>query len=94
MDLKKLAKIKIELKNLLNKQHSIKPSELQSIAKQLGRSMVDRGKEPNYEKKDPPPFPYPLSIPNHKPTLKAGTAKSVIGTLFDDADIWELYLNE
>ncbi len=84
----------MELKALRLKQYGIQASDLQSIAKQLGREMVKRGKEPNYEKRDPPAFPTPLSIPNHKPTLKAGTARSVIDALLSDVDTWENFLNE
>ena len=71
-----------------------KPSEFQSIAKQLGRSLCSRGKEPNYVRIEPPVFTTPLSIPNHKPSLKPGTARSIINALMNDVDTWEIYLNE
>jgi hypothetical protein len=93
VDLKKIEKLKPVLKAMLRNSSSIKPADLQAIALQVGRKRVKRGTEPNYEKRDPPPL-VPLSIPNHKPTLRQGTARSVINTLINDVDVWELYLNE
>jgi hypothetical protein len=35
----------------------------------------------------------PLSIPNHG-DLKIGTARSIVNTLLNDVDEWEIYLKE
>lgn len=93
MNLKALRKIKCQLQEMYKSPHNRKPKEFISIAKKLGRALVNRGKEPNYAKECDPTLSPPLSIPNHS-TIKPGTARSIIDALLSDVDAWEIYLSE
>jgi hypothetical protein len=87
MDRKKLERISRQLGSLRRSQPKAK--ELQSLAGQLGRKSVNRGKEPMYESEA---FPHlrPLSIPNHKGRdLPTGTKNSILNQLEEDLDAWE-----
>lgn len=66
----------------------------ESIATSLGRKLVNRGKEPNWEKDDDDPkLMPPLSIPHHGgKDYKIGTSRSVIDSLLNDVDVWDIYL--
>ena len=70
----------------------IKPDALERIAGKLGRRKVNRGSEPNYGSPEVPDLGHPISIPHH-PTLKPGTARSIINDLLSDVDIWNQYLD-
>lgn len=71
-----------------------KADDFISIAKQLGRTKSNRGKEPTYTRDRDPMLSPPLSIPNHPGDLKPGTARSIIDALLSDVDDWEIYLLE
>lgn len=65
-----------------------KAAALQSLAKRLGRTKADRGKEPTWVS----PFPlYPLSIPDHGggKDLANGTKNSILNQLEDDILAWD-----
>lgn len=74
--------------------HNRRPEVFISIAKQLGRTKANRGKEPNYTRERDPSLSPPLSIPNHSGDVKPGTARSIIDALLSDIDDWEIHLSE
>lgn len=87
MDRKRLGRIRRTLAALRRGQPKAK--EFQSVAGQLGRKSVKRGKEPMHES-DPFPHLRPLSIPNHKGRdMAKGTRDSILNQLEEDADAWE-----
>ena|SRR3989338_4260452 len=94
MDLKALRKIKRQLQEMYKSPYNRKPEVFISIAKQLGRTKANRGKEPNYTRERDPALSPPLSIPNHPGDMKPGTARSIIDALLSDVDDWEIYLSE
>jgi hypothetical protein len=87
MDRKKLEELRRRLAGLRGTQP--KAWVLQSLAKQLGRKEVNRGKEPTYESETFPQL-RPLSIPNHKGRdIPTGTTKSVLDQMEEDIDSWD-----
>jgi len=48
---------------------------------------------PTYVRTEPPAF-FPLSIPNHSGDMPTGTARSIIESLLNNVDEWELWLLE
>jgi hypothetical protein len=93
MNLKTLSKIKRELLQIYKSPQGRKALEFESFAKQLGRYKDNRGKEPTYTRERDAALAPPLSIPNHG-DLKIGTARSIVNTLLNDVDEWEIYLKE
>lgn len=93
MNRKKLTELRRELREMYKSPQNRNHKEFISIAKQLGRREVDRGKEPTYVKDDNPVLCPPLSIPKHG-ELKVGTARSIIQALLNDVDVWEIFLME
>lgn len=94
MHSKKLAKLQTELEQLRSNPIGIKPKSLVRIAKRLGRTRKPGfTNEPTYVRTIDPAFSPPLSIPNH-PTLKPGTARSIIAALLDDVDTWKIFLQQ
>jgi len=91
MNLRKLGKIEGQLKAILRSPLNRSSADMRRYAVQLERKMVNRGKEPTFERTDPPPFP-PLTIPGHPGDLAPGTARSVAQQLLSDCDEWRLYL--
>lgn len=65
-----------------------------SLAKQLGRTEENRGKEPTYTRKRDPALSPPLAIPKHPGDLKVGTALNIIDALLSDVDDWEIYMSD
>jgi hypothetical protein len=95
MNEKTLKKIKNELLSLQKSPHGLKADVLISIAKKLGRTKDNRGKEPTYVRGFDPSLSPPLSIPSHgSKDMKVGTAKNIINMLLDDVSEWELFLFE
>lgn len=94
MNAKTLKKIKRQLKEMEKSPFNRKPEIFISIAKQLGRTLANRGKEPNYTRGRDPALSPPLSIPNHPGDVKPGTARSIIDALLSDVDDWEIHLAE
>ncbi len=93
MNLRTLSKIKRELLQIYKSPQGRKALEFESLAKQLGRYKDNRGKEPTYTRARDPALAPPLSIPNHG-DLKIGTARSIVNTLLNDVDEWEIFLKE
>lgn len=93
MDLKKLKKLKAELKAIRLSPQGRKEHELVAIAKKVGRTRDKRGSEPNYVREDNPALSPPLSIPGHgAKDLKPGTVRSIVDALLSDLDAWEIFL--
>ena len=67
----------------------IKRELLQIYKSPQGRKAL----EPTYTRERDPALAPPLSIPNHG-DLKIGTARSIVNTLLNDVDEWEIYLKE
>jgi hypothetical protein len=87
MNRRKLEAIREEVGALRRSQP--KAREFESLAVQLGRKKVNRGKEPTFESEA---FPHlrPLSIPNHKGRdIPRGTKNSILNQLEDDLDAWD-----
>lgn len=91
---KALKKIKRQLDEMRKSPFNRKPDDFISIAKQLGRALDNRGKEPTYVRENDPALSPPLSIPNHSKDVKPGTARSIIDALLSDVDDWELHIIE
>lgn len=94
MNPKALNKLKRQLKEMEKSPFNRKPDDFISIAKQLGRTKDNRGKEPTYTRERDPMLSPPLSIPNHPGDIKPGTARSIIDALLSDVDDWEIYFSE
>lgn len=81
MDQKKLDRITLRI--MQARRSPQKARDLESIAKQLGRTKVNRGKEPTWES-ELPGRP-PLSIPHHGGRdIATGTRNSILDFLEDD----------
>ena len=88
MNRKKLSKIQQEVNGFRNRG-GIKSSEIESVAKRLGRAKSRRGKEPTWVNKQ---FPYlrPLSIPHHgSGDLNRYTVGGILDQLEEDIEQWE-----
>lgn len=88
MNRRKLNKIKQEVDGF-RARGGIKSSELESLARRLGRDRSIRGKEPTWVNKQ---FPYlrPLSIPHHgSRDLNKYTAGGILDQLEEDIEQWE-----
>jgi len=90
MDEATLKKIESEIEGLRARLGNIRQSELESLAKRLGRERSKRGAEPTYVHKQLPNR-FPLSIPGHQQIAKF-TAKSILSVLEDDVDAWREWL--
>jgi hypothetical protein len=86
MNVRKLDKIQRTIESY-RARGGIKSSELEDLAKELGRVRSKRGSEPTFISQ---PFPdlSPLSIPHHGKDLNKFTAKAIIDQLQCDLDRW------
>jgi hypothetical protein len=75
----KLKRLRRELEALRAAKHNIRPADLVSLAKKLGRRLDNRGKHPMYVS-DLLQNSKPISIPGH-PTIKSYTAVSILDDL-------------
>lgn len=87
MNKKKLKKAKQTLAALRARPNNIRSTELQRLAKSLGRRLFDRGHEPNYLS-DLLPKSRPISIPNHPGAMARFTAENILDQL--EQDIFDL----
>ncbi len=83
----KLKKIEQNIRSLRNRSGNLRASELEAIAKRLGRERSKRGKEPTYVSLDFPDL-RPVSIPSHSTGLKRFTAESILDQLDEDVFRW------
>lgn len=94
MSPKLLKKLKTRLREMRKSPFGLRADEFVSIAKQLGRVKDNRGKEPTYVRESDPTLSPPLSIPGHPGDIKPGTARSIIDSLLDDLDEWDIHLQQ
>jgi len=80
----KLEKLRRQIQAYRASIHNVRPDDLVSLAKQLGREKSKKGKHPTYESTLMPQT-NPLSIPGH-PAIKAGTARNILDQLEADLD--------
>jgi len=92
MNKKTLKKVRAELEAIRRSPQGRSYGTLRSLAKDVGRALSDRGKEPTWVRQIDPALSPPLSIPNHKGDVPVGTARSIVQQLMDDCDDWEVYL--
>jgi hypothetical protein len=90
MNHRKLTNLKTELATL-RKRGGVKSSELEDIAKSLGRKRHKRGKEPTWINEQFPNL-RPLSIPHHSTDLNRFTARSILEQLEVDIEYWEEFV--
>jgi hypothetical protein len=92
MDRNEIKKLKQQLAQM--RRSPQKAKDIQSLAKSLGRSLFNRGKEPTWVS-DVFPNVNPLSIPNHgAKDFRPGTQKSMLNQLEEDIAAWELKLKD
>ena len=80
----KLAQLRCAIEALRARKHNIRPNDLVSVAKALGREKEKRGKHPTYVSRIIPTR-NPISIPGH-PTIKTGTALGILDELEADVE--------
>lgn len=86
MDRKKLDKIKAEIDD--RRRSTARASDLERLARQLGRKLVKRGKHPMWESQLPES--YALSIPHHGGRdLAKGTKHCILDQLEGEVLAWE-----
>lgn len=90
MDERKLEKLRAELERM--RRATVKASDVEALARKLGRRQVNRGKEPVWE--SDLDDVYPLSIPHHGGgrDLPNGTKNSILNSLEVDLEAWEQHL--
>jgi len=88
MNRAKLDKIRCRVNELRNKG-GIKSSDLEALAKAVGRVLIDRGKHPTWVNENFPGL-RPLSIPRHgSKDLNKFTANFILDQLELDLAQWE-----
>ena len=91
MNHKQIARIRTKLASM--RLAPQKARDLEGVAKKLGRTKVNRGKEPVWVNPDLGVFP--LSIPHHGgEDLQIGTKNNILNSLEDDLLAWEDRLGE
>jgi hypothetical protein len=92
MTKKKLRQLKHQLAQM--RRSPQRADHLQKLAKALGRTLVNRGKEPTWESHEFDEL-YPLSIPDHGgKDLAIGTKNSILDQLEDDVCAWEIKIED
>jgi len=88
----KLSRLRSEIESLRAAKNNIRPSDLVSLARSLGREPAKRGKHPTYVstllQRNP------ISIPSHPGAMKARTAMSILDELEADIDKLSSMLDE
>lgn len=93
MTSKRLGKLRRELEAMQASPQGRRSRDFARLATKLGRQLFGGGNHPNYVRTEAPAF-FPLSIPNHTGDMPTGTARSIIESLLNDCDEWELWLVE
>jgi hypothetical protein len=91
MDLKKIQKLRSEFERLRG-SGGIRDTELESLARRLGRRRANRGKEPTWVS-EVFPDSRPVSIPSHPGNLNRFTAGGILDQLERDLDRYEELLS-
>jgi len=84
---KNLAKLRRELEEL-RERGGVRTSELERLARKLGRRLAKRGRHPTWVNTDLPGA-RPLTIPGHPGDLNRFTAGSILDQLETDLDSLE-----
>lgn len=93
MNREKLFKIRKEIEKV-RRQGGVRASDLQRIARLVGRRLATRGKEPNWVS-DSLPSSRPISIPDHGGRdMRRGTVRSILNDLEGDVDSLEALLED
>ena len=92
MDPKKIRKLRNEIQGM-RRRGGIRPAELESLARSVGRVRHKRGKEPSWVSTVFPEAP-PVSIPNHPGDLSKYTARSILNELEADLDRFDAAAEE
>ena len=92
INLQKLAKLRGQIDSYRGSINNVRPDDLISLAKSLGREKSKKGKHPTYES-TLMPRATPLSIPRHR-TIKPGTARNILDQLEADIDGLTALLDE
>ncbi len=71
--------------NCIRNKKVIKCTEMERLAKKLGRTRINRGKEPTWENLNFKTL-RPLSIPHHPGDLNPYTADSILDQLEEDLE--------
>jgi len=87
MDLATIRRLRSIVESLRGRG-GIKSSELEALARRLGRRRAKRGKEPTWIS-DELPDRRPVSIPNHPGDLNRFTARGILDQLEADLDRYE-----
>jgi hypothetical protein len=87
-----LAKLRRELEGL-REQGGVRTSELERLARKLGRRLTRRGRHPTWVNQDLPQA-NPLTIPSHPGDLNRFTAGSILNQLETDLDSLERLAEE
>jgi len=84
MDLKKIQKLRDKIEKLRGRG-GVNATELETLARQLGRKKARRGKEPTWVSEIFPDS-RPVSIPSHPRDLNRFTAAGILDQLEGDLD--------
>lgn len=87
MGLAKIRKLRSKIEALRGKGW-VKTSELESLARRLGRKRAKRGKEPTWVSEELPDR-RPVSIPSHSVDVNRFTARTILDQLEADLDRYE-----
>lgn len=87
----KVIRLRRKIESLRGKG-GVKSSEIESLAKNLGRKRHKRGSEPTWINES---FPHlrPVSIPHHSKGLNRYTARAILDQLEADLEAWEAESN-
>ena len=88
----KIQKLRSEIA-AFRRKGGIKSTELESLARRLGRKRANIGKEPTWVSEELPNR-WPVSIPSHPGDLNRFTARSILDQLEGDLDEYEEMLSE
>jgi hypothetical protein len=86
----KIQKLRSQIESLRGKG-GIKSTELESLARRLGRKRANTGKEPTWVSEELSNR-WPVSIPSHPGDLNRHTARGILDQLEGDLDEYEKLL--
>lgn len=92
MDRRRLVRLREDI-GKLRRRGGIHATELQALAKRIGRVPHSRGKEPTWVNPSLPEA-RPVSMPNHPGDLNRFTAREILNQLEADVDRFEARLED